>query len=231
MLYASDVASGPLLLSGLSADEQRELLAAAHPRQLQPRDVLGHQGEPADLFALVQVGYLKLGKVSPGGVETLVRFVGPGDCYGAITLVTDSRFPVSATAVQASRVLVWDRQVITRFAERIPRLKSNMLEEITRRMSGVLTASQQLATERVPQRVAKALLRVAEHGGSRTPDGIRIVHPLTRQELADLTGTTLFTVSRLMSQWESEGLVRTGRGTVTIVDADGLEAAATADEE
>lgn len=221
----------PLLLAGLTDREQQELLAAGHVRQLQSRDVLGHQGEPADLFALVQVGYLKLGKVSPAGVEMLVRFVGPGDCYGAIALVPESRFPVSATAVQPSRILVWARPVITAFADRLPRLKSNIFEEITRRMSGVLTAAQELATERVPQRVASALLRLAEYGGAPGPDGIHIVHPLTRQELAELTGTTLFTVSRLMSEWESRGLLRTGRGAVTIVDPEGLELAASAEEE
>jgi CRP/FNR family transcriptional regulator, nitrogen oxide reductase regulator len=221
----------PLLLAGLTDREQQELLAAGHVRQLQSRDILGHQGEPADLFALVQVGFLKLGKVSPAGVEMLVRFVGPGDCYGAIALVPDSCFPVSATAVQPSRVLVWTRPVITAFAERLPRLKSNIFEEITRRMSGVLTAAQELATERVPQRLAKALLRLAEYGGAPVAEGIHIVHPLTRQELADLTGATLFTVSRLMSEWESRGLLRTGRGSVTIVDPGGLELAASAEEE
>ena len=223
--------AGPLLLAGLTEDQQHEFLEAGQTRQLQPRETLGDQDEPADLFALVQVGHLKLGKVNASGVETLVRFIGPGDCYGAIALVPGSRFPVSATAVEASRVLVWTRAAIAAFAERWPRLKSNMFEEVTRRMAGVLSAAQELAVERAPQRVAKALLRLAEHGGTRSPEGIHIVHPVTRQEIADLTGTTLFTVSRLMSQWESEGLLRTGRSAVTILDPGGLEAAATADEE
>ena len=93
-------------------------------------------------------------------------------------------------------------------------------------MGGVLSAVQDLAAERAPVRIARALLRVAEHGGEQSPQGIRIVHPITRQEIADLTGTTLFTVSRVMSKWESDGLLRTGRGAVTIVDPEGLEPAA-----
>ena len=216
----------PLLLSGLSDDEQREFVAAAQPRQLKPRDVLGHQGEPADLFALVQIGHLKLIQVNSAGAESLVRFIGPGDCYGAVALVAGRVYPVSVVAVKPTRVLTWPRPTIIAFAERFPRLKSNVFEEVTRRMAGVLSVTQELATERVPQRLAKALLRLAEHGGEQTPDGVHIVHPVTRQELADLTGTTLFTVSRLMSQWESDGLLRTGRGDVTIVDPEGLELAA-----
>lgn len=216
----------PLLLAGLSVDEQRELLAAGHPRMLKPREVLGAQGEPAELLALVQLGHLKLSQISAAGAESLVRFIGPGDCYGAIVLVPGSRYPVSAIAVEPSRVLVWSRAAIARLAEQVPRIRANLFEEVTRRMAGVLSTAQELATERAPQRIARALLRVAEHGGMTEPDGIRIAHPITRQDVADLTGTTLFTVSRLMSQWESDGLLRTGRGAVTIVDPEGLEAAA-----
>ncbi len=221
----------PPLFAGLTADEQRELVAAGQPRLLKAREVLGHQGEPADTFALIQLGHLKLAQLNAAGAETLVRFVGPGDCFGAIILVANSRYPLSAIAVEPSRALVWSRQTITSFADRIPRLKSNILEEITRRMTGVLSMAQELATERVPQRVAKALLRVAAHGGIPTSEGLHITHPITRQEIADLTGTTLFTVSRLMSQWEASGLLRTGRGSVTIVDAAGLELSATAEND
>ena len=221
----------PLLLAGLTEDELRDLLAAARPRQLKPREVLGQQGDPADVFSLVQVGHLKLAQVNAAGAETLVRFVGPGDCYGAIALVAGSRYPLSAVAVKPSRVLTWPRATITTFAERLPRLKSNILEEITRRMTSVLSMAQELATDRAPQRLAKALLRLAAHGGTQTPEGVHITHPITRQELADLAGTTLFTVSRVMSQWESDGLLRTGRGDVTIVDPEGLELAASAESE
>ena len=223
--------SRPLLFSGLEPAEQQEIVAAAHSRQLKPKDVLGQQGESADLFALVQVGHLKLAQINADGAETLVRFVGPGDCYGAIVLVEGSRYPVSAIAVEPSRLLTWSRKTILVFAQRWPRLRANMFEEITRRMTGVLAVVQELATERVPQRLAAALLRLARHGGAETPDGLHIVHPVTRQELADLTGATLFTVSRLMAQWEADGLLRTGRGSVTIVDPEGLDLAASAEKD
>ena len=218
----------PLLLTGLSDEQQRELLAAAVPRTLQPREVLGAQGEPAESIALVQLGHLKLGQVNAEGNETLVRFIGPGDVYGAIALAPGKRYPVSATAVAATRALVWARATIAVLADRIPQIRANLFEEVTRRMSVVLNAAQDLATEAAPLRIARALRRLAEHGGEVSPSGIRIVHPVTRQEIAELTGTTLFTVSRLMSKWESEGLLHSGRGTVTVVDPEALELAAAA---
>jgi CRP/FNR family transcriptional regulator, nitrogen oxide reductase regulator len=224
------VTARPLLLTGLSDDEQRELLTAGQARVLKPKDVLGAQGEPASHIALIQVGHLKLGQVNAEGTETLVRFIGPGDCYAAIALSPGKRYPVSATAVEPSRVLVWRREALAALAERIPQIRQNLFEEITRRMSVVLGAVQDLAAESAPVRVARALKRLAEHGGEASAEGIRIVHPITRQEIAELTGTPLFTVSRLVSKWESAGLLRTGRGTVTIVEPDTLELAASSDD-
>ena len=223
--------SRPLLLTNLSDDEQRELLAAAQPRTLKPREVLGAQGEPAEAVALVQLGHLKLGQVNADGVETLIRFIGPGDCYGAIALAPGKRYPVSATAVELSRVLVWPRARLAPLAQQIPQIQANLFEEITRRMTGALSAVRDLAAERAPLRIARAIVRLAEHGGEIVPAGIRIVHPVTRQEIAELTGTTLFTVSRLMSKWEADGLLITGRGAVTVVDLEALEHAASATDE
>ena len=219
----------PRLFTGLSPDEERELIAAARPRQLQARELLARQGDPAMLFALLQVGHIKLAQLSAAGAETIARFIGPGDCFGAITLVPDSRYPLSATAVEPCRALTWGRDVITPFADRLPQLKTNILAEIARRMAGALSVSQELATEHVPERLSHALLRLAEHGGRQTARGLEIAHPITRQELAELTGATLFTISRLMAQWEAQGLLRTSRGAVLIVDPDALKSAGEAE--
>lgn len=218
----------PLLFSGLSAGDVRDLVAAGHVRRLKRDEILGHQGQPADAFAMVQVGHLKLAQLAADGAENLVRFIGPGDCYGAVALVAGTRYPLSAIAVEPSHALTWARGTIARFAGQLPQLKSNVLEEVMRRMSGALSTAQDLATARVPQRLAHALLRLAESGGCQTAAGVQIVHPVTRQDLAELTGTSLFTVSRLMSHWESEGLLTTRRGSLTLLDPDGLERAGVA---
>ena len=101
-----------------------------------------------------------------------------------------------------------------------------MLEEITRHMTDAPERVSELTTERVPQRVARTLLRLAEHDGHVAGDGIEIAHPVTRQELADLAGTTLFTVSRLMAAWEQQGLIQSTRGHVTVLKPQGLKALA-----
>ncbi len=211
------------LFEGLTADEQRQLLESGHVRMAAAREILASEGDDAGFAALIQVGYLKLTKTAPDGTDMIVRYLGPGAPFAAIAVLPGARFPVTATAVTPARLLTWSAADIRAFADRVPRLKTNLMAAMSGHMTGALERMQELTSERVPQRVAHALVRMARDCGERTPQGWRIVHPITRQELADLTGTSLFTVSRLVASWESEGLLRTSRGVMTVVDPAGLE--------
>lgn len=205
------------IFTGLQDPDRREVLGAAFTRNLAVRETLATEGEPATTFYLVVVGHLKLAKTSQDGREVIVRFIGPGDPFAGIVLLQKAEYPVSATAVEPARVLGWPRDVIGLLANRHPQLRANVVEEITRHMTDALDRVSELATERVSQRVARTLLRLAEHDGHTQGDAIEIAHPVTRQELADLVGTTLFTVSRLLSAWEQRGLVKSKRGHVTVL--------------
>lgn len=211
------------IFTGLTTQAQREILAAAFTKNLSPREPLAIEGEPADTFFVVVVGHLKLSRTAPDGREVIARFIGPGDPYAGVVLLNHPAYPVSAVAVEASRVLGWPRGVINELAARYPPLRANVLEEITRHMTDALERVSELTTERVPQRVARTLLRLAEHDGHAVGDAIEIAHPVTRQELADLVGTTLFTVSRQLAAWEQQGLIHSTRGHVTVLKPQSLK--------
>lgn len=219
------------LFEGLAAAEQAAILESGRVRMMAARDVLAREGESAGFAGLVQVGFLKLTRASADGTDMIVRYLGPGEPFAAIAVLPGARFPVTATAVMPTRMLVWPSEIIQAQANRLPQLKTNLMVAMSGHMSGALERMQELTSERVPQRVARALVRMARDCGERTAEGFRIVHPITRQELADLTGTSLFTVSRLVAGWESQGLVRTARGTMTVVDPDALEQTARATDE
>ena len=214
---------GGRILAGLDDEARRQILAAAFTRNLEARQVLAREGDPATTFYLVVVGHLKLSKIAPDGREVIARFIGPGDPYAGIVLLGHPSYPVGATSVEPARVLGWPRTAITDLGARYPQLRTNILQEITRHMTEALERVSELTTEPVPQRLARTLLRLAEHDGHARDGAVEIAHPITRQELADLTGTTLFTASRLLSDWERRGLVASTRGHVTLTSLAQIE--------
>ena len=212
------------VFAGLPEPARAAVLAAAAPKMLKARQVLATEGEAATTFYLVIVGHLKLSKLTSDGREVIARFIGPGDPFGGIVALGHPAYPVSATAVEPTRVLGWPRAVLLDLTTRYPQLRTNLVQEIARHMTDALDRVGELSSERVSQRLARTLLRLAQHDGHVRGEAIEIAHPITRQELADLCGTTLFTVSRLLSRWEERGLVRSTRGHVTLQRVSALEA-------
>lgn len=214
------------IFAGLTDHERLTTLSAARPRGLKAREVLAREGEPANEFYVVQVGHLKLSRVNPDGNEIVIRFVGPGGPFGGVVAVGATQYPLTATAAEPTRTLGWPREVLERLMVACPRLRTNIVVQISHHLSDALTRVQEVTSDRVEQRVARALIRLAAHGGIPTPRGVDIAHPLTRDELAGLVGTTLFTVSRLLSRWESDGVITSTRRRITVLSPDRLAALA-----
>jgi CRP-like cAMP-binding protein len=219
------------VFAGLTDVARREILAAAVPRMLKPRQILAAEGEPATTFYLVVVGHLKLSKLAADGREVIARFIGPGDPFAGIVVLGHPAYPITATAVEPARVLGWTRPVLLDLTARYPALRTNLLHEITQHMTDALDRVGELSSERVSQRLARALLRLAQHDGISRDGAIEIAHPITRQELADLSGTTLFTVSRLLSRWQERGLIASTRGRVAVQRPRDIAALAAAGDE
>ena len=120
---------------------------------------------------------------------------------------------------------LWPRDVLRELCRGYPQIQTNILRAISGHLSDSMTRARELATERVASRVAHTLLRLARQSGRQVEGGILVDHPLSRQELAEMTGTTLFSVSRILSGWEEEGIVTAGRERVTIRSLERLAAA------
>jgi CRP-like cAMP-binding protein len=207
MEAATDI-SRSRIFDGLTHDERTACLAEATTRQLRAGQPIARQGEPATDFCLVESGLLKLLQLTVSGQELIVRFVGPGEPFGGVVALEGAAYPVTALAVEATRVRMWSSAALLKLLQRFPQVRQNIMREMAAHMNDALTRVRELATERVGQRLAHTLLRLMRQCGRVTPEGVLIAHPLTRQELAELTGTTLYTVSRTLSRWESEGILR-----------------------
>jgi len=200
----------------LSAEALAAVATKGTLRRLQRRGLLFHQGDAAEEFAVVLEGRLKLTQVSAEGQELIVRYVGPGEMCAVVALFAGQEYPAAAEAVGDTTVIAWPRKTLDELLRGHPQLALNVLRILTERMGELSDRLRELATERVARRVARALLRLAGKAGRRTDRGVEIDMPLTREDIARLTGTTLFTVSRLMADWEEAGTLESGRERVVI---------------
>lgn len=219
------VADAPLF-AGLDPAARSELLAAATVRGYEPPQQLFVQGAAADAFFLVVTGSVQLVQSTPDGREMIVRFIRPGEVIAAVALIQDGRYPVTAVAAEPCTVALWSAATLREWVARHPVLHANIMAAMAMHMKDALSQGRELATSKVPQRMASMLLRLADRHGSDAPDGLLIDQPLSREQIAEMTGTTLFTVSRTLSEWQSAGILSTRKRHLVVHDRARLAAIA-----
>ena len=180
------------------------------------------QGAEADRFFLLLHGHVRAAKTTPTGEQIVVRYVSPGETFGLAMAIGLTQYPATATAVDDSVVLAWPTGTWPRLVEKFPALATNTLQAVGARLQETHTRVLEMSTQQVEQRVAHALLRLANQSGKKLDHGIEIDFPISRQDIAEMTGTTLHTVSRTLSQWEAKGILKTGREQVIILYPHGL---------
>lgn len=214
------------IFDGLTDGERQHWLAAASARSLRKGHVLAQQGDAAQGLYLVETGLLKLVQTTADGQSLIVRFVGPCEPFGGIAAIEGARYPVTALAVESMRLLAWRPDAVARLLGGFPQVRQNLMREMAAHMSDALTRARELATERVGPRLAHTLLRLMRQCGQPTADGVLLGHALTRQEFAELAGTTLYTASRTLSRWEAAGILSTRGRRLVIVAPERLESVA-----
>lgn len=209
------------MFEGLTADQRQAWVVAARARDYARSAVIARQGDAATDLYLVVSGFLKVVQTTTDGHEMIVRFTGPGEPFGGVVALEGAAYPVTALAAQATRVLGWHVNVLQALLDKTPQVRTNLMREMAAHMTDAFTRVHELSTARVGQRIAHALLRLMRQcGRPGAHGGIVLTQTLTRQELADLTGTTLYTVSRTLSQWTSDGVLGSeGRRLVILDDA------------
>lgn len=198
------------------------LMTRATPRRVGPGDTVFEQGAEAVAFYLLLHGRLKVSQVTPDGQQVMVRVVHPGDLFGFARALARPDYPGTARAAVDSIVVGWPMADWDAMVENNPRLAINAMQTIGQRLDEAHTRLREMSTQEVERRVAHAVLRLAEKAGRTEGGATRIDFPITLQDIAEMTGTTLHTVSRLLSGWESRGLVTGGRQKLTVTDAAGL---------
>jgi CRP-like cAMP-binding protein len=204
------------LFAGLGPEELGEILREARSVRYPQHSAVFEQGEDAHSFFVLLHGHVRASKTTPAGEEIVVRYVAPGETFGVATAIGLQRYPATATAVDDSVALVWPSAAWPRLVERFPGLATNTLQTVGSRLQETHTRVIEMSTQQVEQRIAHALLRLAKQSGRKVEHGVEIDFPISRQDIAQMTGTTLHTVSRTLSGWEQRGLIESGRQRIVL---------------
>jgi CRP-like cAMP-binding protein len=197
------------------------LMAGAQERQFGRRHTVFLEGDPVRHVVLLLSGSLKVTQLGANGQEVILRVTGPGDVLGRVGSGANSEHFSTAQTLQPSTALIWEMNRFEAFLDRLPILQRNMTLLLERHLNELEIRFREVSTERVAPRLSSLLVRLLGQVGRRADGHVEIA--LSRRELAQLTGTTLFTVSRLLCQWEAQGIVSARRETVLVHNVPGLQ--------
>lgn len=204
------------LFAGFKGEELDEILREARSARYPKNSHVFEQGEDAHSFFLLLHGHIRAAKTTPTGEQIVVRYVAPGETFGLAMAIGLTQYPATATAVDDSVVLAWPTGTWPRLVQKFPALATNTLQTVGARLQETHTRVLEMSTQQVEQRVAHALLRLAKQSGKKLDHGVEIDFPISRQDIAQMTGTTLHTVSRILSGWEQLGLIEGGRQRIIL---------------
>jgi len=222
MSFISDNLNKSEIFNGLSNRQFADMIKRGHRITLPSKSILFHQSDPATSYFLVNQGLLKLTKLNEQGKEIILRYIGAGELTAAIAVLKNWKYPAIAESVEDTEIIGWDKQTMMQLMHRYPDISINLLGIILERIDDMQHRYLEVCTERVDQRIARSLLRLMRRAGSKTREGILIDIALSRQNIADYSGTTLYTVSRTLSAWEKNGWIRSGREQIFVINPHAL---------
>jgi CRP-like cAMP-binding protein len=218
-----------LVFENATDDDLDQILQHSIRRSLEEGGFFFFQGDAAEFLYVLISGQVKLLQTNPAGHQVNLRTVQPWQMFGALGAVRDeATYPAAAQALEDSEALAIRGLFLREMMATRPYLSAELMKLMTLYIQEMQSRYRELATERVEQRIARALLRLTAQSGKRSEEGIEL--GLSRQDLAEMTGTTLYTVSRTLAEWERKEMVRLGREKIQIVQphelvriAEGLE--------
>ena len=208
-----------------ATDEDLKLLAEKGIfRSIEEGEFFFFQGDPAKYFYILVTGRAKLLQTNQAGQQVNLRTISEWQMFGALGAVRENAtYPATAEALESSTAFAIESEFLKEMMQTRPQLNINLMQLMTGYIMEMQERYRELATERVERRIALTVLRLAGQIGKRIAgDSVMVELPLTRQEVAEASGTTIFTVSRVLADWERRGLIEAGRERVVIRNPHGL---------
>ncbi len=204
--------------SRLERTQIRTILDKASCRSFAAGTAVFQEDEKAERFFLLLDGTIRVVKITLDGEQVTSLHIPSGQLFGIAQALGRETYPATAVAASEILVLSWPASLWQTFVATYPGFASETYKTIGNRVTEMNTRIIEMSTKHVEQRIARALLRLINQSGTRTPEGIEISFPITRQDVSEMTATTLHTVSRLLSAWEKDGLVSSKRKKIVVCD-------------
>jgi CRP-like cAMP-binding protein len=208
------------LLADIPPSDYAKILSFGRTIKITRRQTIFFAGDTVKEVLLLTEGCMKITLLSETGGAVILRLVGPGEVIGTVGLTEQMTHSSSAEALASSKVVAWNGATFERLLTEFPTLRRNSINIMERRLAVLEARFRDVSTQQVAQRVARQLLRLLPQVGQRIDGAVEI--KLSREDLAQMTGTTLFTVSRLLSSWEEQGIVSLRRLAVVVRNPLGL---------
>jgi len=205
------------------AEDRERLAAVSHLHHYERGDAVFEEGDPAESLFVVVDGRVKVFKRTPTGQDRILEIFGPGGLVGAVAVCEALPFPACAAAIETTTCLLTPSPVFFALLEERPSLVRGLLGSLSIRLMELTTRLAELTGGRVESRFARLFLKLGDQMGRSDRGGLFVPMVLSRQELADLTGTTIETCIRIMSRWSKDHVLLTEKDGFVILDRQTLE--------
>ncbi len=210
------------LFKNLSDEELKELEPYLAAVTYKKKDAIFSEGDAPEWFYIVSTGKVKVTRISHDGKELILEIISPHDIFGGVAVLRNFPYPANAVAMEDSEILKISRKNLMRLVDRFPNLMFCIALQLGDRMKSSHDTLKNIALERVEARIAALLLKLANKVGVETDEGLMIDMRLTKQDVADMVGTTVETSIRTFSKFKKQGLVMDADGKIIIKDREGL---------
>ncbi len=204
--------------SKLDRRQIREVLDLASSRRYDLGVNIFDEGMPAERFYMLLDGHIRVTRTTESGEHVTVLHIPSGQLFGIAKALNRDTYPATAVTASESIALSWPTQLWSVFAKEYEGFSTETYGTVGKRMAEMNDRIIAMTTQQVEQRIANALLRLISQSGREVEGGIEIDFPVTRQDISELTGTTLHTVSRLLSAWEKDGIVESQRKRIKVCE-------------
>lgn len=211
-----------VIFNELSYDDLRNLEKSLIIQSFKKRQVIFHEGDNPHWFYVLLKGKVKISKTSVDGREIVLEIIDAPDFFGALAVIKNFPYPATAIAIEDCEVGKIGRDIFLEIFNKYPHLNNQILHHITIRLRAGIESLKNVALEDVLSRIVYQILKLATKYGKKVPEGVLIDLKLTKQEIAEMAGTTTETAIRIMGRLKKEGYIIEQNRKIIVKDIERL---------